>query len=220
MMPQAESDSFFMSLFDDPVDPAFNHLPRDGVVNYYGPMVSKSQADQYFDVLHRTLPWQHDQALIHGCLITTARQVVWYGDLAYAYTYSGTTRHALAWTCELLELKAMVEQLSGCRFNACLLNLYNDGDTAMAWHSDDEKGLGKEAAIASVSLGAPRKFVFKHKREPALQIPLMLAHGSLLLMHGTTQSHWLHSLPKSKKVTTPRINLTFRSMLASTAPCP
>ncbi len=207
-----------MSLFEAPIDPAFNHLPSDGIVNYHGRVLPTKQANYYFDALHQTLPWQHDQALIYGRLITTVRRVAWYGDHAYAYTYSGATRHALAWTSELSELKTLVEQHTECSFNACLLNLYDDGGTGMAWHSDDEKSLGKNAAIASLSLGTPRKFVFKHKRESTLQVALILEHGSLLLMHGTTQSHWLHSIPKSKKITNPRINLTFRTMVAATIP--
>lgn len=203
-------------LFEDPIYPRSNILPREGVVNYYGQILSTKQANQYFDAIYQTIPWQHDQALIYGNLITTLRKVAWFGDEAYAYTYSGTTRHALPWTPELTELKELVEMRTGRSFNSCLLNLYEDGATGMAWHSDDEKALGKNASIASISLGAPRKFYFKNKRDSTMKVSLVLEHGSLLLMQETTQTHWLHSLPKTKKVRQPRINLTFRTMVAST----
>ena len=115
-------------------------------------------------------------------------------------------------TPELATLKLLVEKLTNNSFNSCLLNLYHDGNEGMAWHSDDEKSLGKDSTIASISLGAEREFRLKHKRGEE-KISVRLENGSLLVMKGSTQSHWLHCIPKSKKITTPRINLTFRSML-------
>jgi alkylated DNA repair dioxygenase AlkB len=138
--------------------------------------------------------------------------VAWYGNDNYNYAYSNINRQALAWTKELLELKALVEKRTGETFNSCLLNLYHNGDEGMAWHSDDEKTLGENSAIASFSFGAERKFSFKHKQTKEV-ISMMLEHGSLLVMKGTTQTHWLHCLPKSKRITTPRVNLTFRTMI-------
>ncbi|MGC1927444.1 MAG: alpha-ketoglutarate-dependent dioxygenase AlkB [Candidatus Nitrosopolaris sp.] len=105
----------------------------------------------------------------------------------------------------------MVEKLTETKFNSCLLNLYHNGSEGIAWHSDDEKSLEKNSTIASLSLGAERKFSFKHKQTKQT-ISLVLEHGSLLIMEDATQTYWLHSLPKSKKITGPRINLTFRTM--------
>ena len=194
-------------------DPAANLLPCDGTVNYHGPILAPAEAQRCFEALLSEVPWKNDEAILFGKHIVTARKVAWYGDSDYAYTYSGTTKQALAWTAELLVLKALVERHAGCAFNSCLLNLYHDGSEGMAWHSDDERSLGRDSAIASLSLGAERRFAFKHKRRPELAASLLLEHGSLLVMQGSTQTHWLHSLPKTKKVSAARINLTFRTMV-------
>ena len=151
-----------MDLFRN--DPAVNLLPMDGTVNYYGRIFEHAESGRYYEALLRTIPWKHDEAIIFGKHIVTARKVAWYGDSNYAYAYSGTTKQALLWTKELRELKALVEKLSGATFNSCLLNLYHDGSEGMAWHSDDEKSLGRNTTIASLSFGAERKFCFKHKR--------------------------------------------------------
>ena len=119
-----------------------------------------------------------------------------------------------SWTPELLELKAIVESICGRTFNSCLLNLYHTGEEGMAWHSDDEKTLEPDGAIASLSLGAERKFSFRH-RKTRETISLQLEPGSLLVMHGATQTHWMHALPKTKKVMVPRVNLTFRTMVVA-----
>jgi len=195
-------------------DPLANLLPADGIVHYHGPVLPPAAAWRYYDALLKGIPWKNDEAIIFGKHIVTARKVAWYGDREYAYTYSGTTKQALVWTPELRELKALVEKLCGDTFNSCLLNLYHDGNEGMAWHSDDEKSLGKNTTIASLSFGAERKFAFKHKRtgETVTQV---LEHGSLLIMKGTCQTYWLHRLPPTKKITTPRINLTFRTIVLS-----
>jgi alkylated DNA repair dioxygenase AlkB len=192
-------------------DPFANLLACDGTVLYHGPVLPAADADRYFDLLGRTVPWQHDEVVMFGRRITTAREVAWYGDEGCAYTYSGATKLPLAWAPGLLELKTLVEEITGSVFNSCLLNRYPSGAEGMGWHSDDEKSLVRDACIASVSLGAARKFVFKHKRQP-LKTELVLEHGSLLEMKGATQTYWLHRLPPSKKITAPRINLTFRTM--------
>jgi Alkylated DNA repair protein len=189
-----------------------NLLPYNGIVNYYGKVMSAEKAGHYLDTLLNTIQWKNDEAIIFGRHIITKRKVAWYGDDGYSYTYSNTTKQALAWTKELLELKAVVEDITDEKFNSCLLNLYHDGNEGMAWHSDDEKSLGKDTSIASLSFGAERKFALKHRvrKEPA---GLILEHGSLLVMKGSTQTHWLHSPPKSTKIKTARVNLTFRTMI-------
>ena len=201
-----------MQLFDIEADPRHNHLPYDGTVQYYGKVIQEMVADDYFEKLMQNIAWENDQAIIFGRQITTKRKVAWYGDQGYEYTYSNVNRYALPWTVELLELRQRVQQLTGERFNSCLLNLYHTGEEGMAWHSDDETDLKKNGAIASLSFGAERKFAFKHKQSKE-KVELYLEHGSLLVMKDTTQSHWLHRLPPTQKVTTARINLTFRTIV-------
>ena len=201
-----------MQLFDIEADPKHNHLPYEGTVQYYGKVIQEMVADDYFEKLMQNIAWENDQAIIFGRQITTKRKVAWYGDQGYEYTYSNVNRYALPWTVELLELRQRVQQLTGERFNSCLLNLYHTGEEGMAWHSDDETDLKKNGAIASLSFGAERRFAFKHKQSKE-KVELYLEHGSLLVMKDTTQSHWLHRLPPTKKVTTARINLTFRTIV-------
>jgi alkylated DNA repair dioxygenase AlkB len=189
-----------------------NLLPKDGTVNYYGKVLASKEADQYFDLLTQNILWENDEVIILGKHIITKRKAAWYGDSDYSYTYSNTTKQALAWTKELSQLKQIVEELAETKFNSCLLNLYHNGDEGMGWHSDDEKSLGKNNTIASLSFGAERNFLFKHKQTKQI-ISLVLEHGSLLIMKDATQMNWLHSLPKSKNVTRPRINLTFRTII-------
>ena len=192
-------------------DPTANLLPCNGTVNYYGAILPHDESRKYYETLLHAIPWKHDEVIIFGKHMVTARKVAWYGDRDYPYTYSGTTKQALPWTAELLALKRLVENLAGATFNSCLLNLYEDGNSGMAWHSDDEKVLGKNPTIASLSFGAERKFCFKHKQTQQTA-SLILESGSLLIMKGATQHHWLHRLPKSKNIKDPRINLTFRTM--------
>lgn len=201
-----------MQLFDIEADPRHNHLPYDGTVQYYGKVIQEMVADDYFEKLMQNIAWENDQAIILGRQITTKRKVAWYGDQGYEYTYSNVNRYALPWAVELLELRQRVQQLTGERFNSCLLNLYHTGEEGMAWHSDDETDLKKNGVIASLSFGAERKFAFKHKQSKE-KVELYLEHGSLLVMKDTTQSHWLHRLPPTKKVSTARINLTFRTIV-------
>ena len=199
-----------MKLFDE--DPLLNLLPYNGTVNYFGRILSKREADRYYEMLLDTIEWKNDEAVIFGKRIVTSRKVAWYAEKNFPYTYSNTTKHALPWTKELLELKQLAEEKTGAGFNSCLLNLYHNGDEGMAWHSDDEKALLKNGAIASLSFGAERKFGFKHKRTKET-VSLQLEHGSLLVMKDETQTHWMHRLPPTTKITTPRINLTFRTIM-------
>jgi alkylated DNA repair dioxygenase AlkB len=189
-----------------------NLLYRDGIVNYYGKIMTSLEANRYFELLSNNILWENDKAIIFGKSIVTKRKVAWYGDTEYLYTYSNSTKQALSWTKELLGLKQMIENVSGSNYNSCLLNLYHNGNEGIAWHSDDEESLGKNNNIASLSLGAERKFLFKHKLTKQT-VSILLEHGSLLVMKGSTQTNWLHSLPKSKKISQPRINLTFRSIM-------
>jgi alkylated DNA repair dioxygenase AlkB len=193
-------------------DDTGNLLPKDGTVNYYGKVLPSREANQYFDLLIRNILWKNDEVVIFGKHIVTKRKAAWYGDSDYLYAYSNTTKQALAWTKELCELKQVVEEIVGTTFNSCLLNLYHNGDEGMGWHSDDEESLGKNNTIASLSLGAERNFLFRHKQTKQI-VSLVLEHGSLLIMKDVTQGNWLHSLPKSRNIIDSRINLTFRTIL-------
>jgi len=199
------------------IDKDRNRLPYDGTVNYYGKLLKKEEADFYLERLLETIEWRNDEAVIFGRRIITKRKVAWYGDKPFEYTYSNTTKYALPWTNELLELKSIVEKEIGESFNSCLLNLYHTGEEGMAWHSDGEADLKKNGAIGSLSLGAERKFAFKHKQSGE-KAELILEHGSLLVMKDTTQTHWLHRLPPTKKITAPRVNLTFRTIVEPYTP--
>lgn len=201
-----------MDLFEGLTEQPRNRLNKDGVVLYYGQIMSLSDANHYFNILLRKIDWKNDEAVIYGKKIVTKRKVAWYGDKPFEYTYSNTTKQALPWIEELLDLKKIVEQKTGETFNSCLLNLYHDGAEGMAWHSDGEKDLRKDGAIGSLSFGAERKFSFKHKSTKE-SISLTLQHGSLLVMKGTTQTYWQHRLPPTKKVSRARINLTFRTIV-------
>ena len=201
-----------MDLFNNQIDTLRNLLPKDGTVNYYGKLMIRERADHFFNSLLITIPWKNDEAIIFGKRIITKRKVAWYGDDAFEYSYSNTTKKALPWTTELLELKGLVEQKTNETYNSCLLNLYHNGDEGMAWHSDAEKDLKKNAAIASLSFGAERNFAFKHKQTKET-VSFTLEHGSLLIMKDTTQTYWLHRLPPTKKILTPRVNLTFRTII-------
>ena len=186
-----------------------NLLPVDGHVEYFPDFLNAESSDRFFETLESTIAWQADQLKMFGKLLTLKRKIAWYGDAPYAYRYSQSTKIALPWTPELCQLKAQLEDFSGESFNSCLLNYYHHGGDSMGWHRDNEKTMTSGATIASISLGAERLFKFKHK-DAQLAQSILLEHGSLLLMKGETQQHWKHSLPASKKITTPRINLTFR----------
>ncbi len=186
-----------------------NILPYDGESYYFGKVFNSENSSHYFDRLVRTISWKNDEVIIFGKRIITKRETAWYGDDGCEYVYSGISRKPMPWTNELSELKKMAEKISENKFNSCLLNLYHDGDEGMSWHSDDESSLGKDIVIASISFGAERKFVFRHKKTKE-KISTILEDGSLLVMKGQTLFNWHHALPKSKKIKQPRINLTFR----------
>ena len=189
-----------------------NLLPNDGALFYYPQAINNIKSAEYVDSLLKHIEWKNDEVKIFGKHFITNRKVAWYSDNGISYTYSNIIKKGLVWTNELLEIKNLVEQISGESYNSCLLNLYHTGEEGMGWHSDDEKSIVKNSAIASVSFGAMRKFSLKHKTQDQ-KISMTLENGSLLLMKDEIQRYWLHSLPKSKKIISPRINLTFRKMV-------
>jgi len=189
-----------------------NILPCDGVVKYRGSVFTLGESDDHLARLIAEIPWKHDETIIFGKRIVTKRKVAWFADGGRPYAYSGTAKQAHSWTEHLLTLKSMAEKISGATCNSCLLNLYHDGSEGMGWHSDDERSLTEGAPILSMSFGAERKFSFRHKTTRQT-VSVFLESGSLLVMAGETQKHWHHQLPKSAKVFSPRVNLTFRSAI-------
>ena len=194
--------------------PTDNLLPCDGKVNDLGIVIDYPSALYY--ALLTTLPWQSDIVTLFGKTHVTTRQIVWMGDSDASYQYSGHTRQAIAWTDSVFHVKHHVEQQLlkigiHANFNSCLLNYYPSGDDGMGYHADDEKELGNQPIIASLSLGATRKFVFKHKKTQD-KIELYLESGQLIVMHGDTQKFWKHTITKTKTVSEGRISLTFRQM--------
>ena len=196
-----------MDLFN--TDSLQNKLPFDGEVINYGLVLSIKECRQYLECFLKADFWKQDKLVMFGKHITTSRKIAWFGDSNFEYNYSGTKKIALKWTSELLQLKQLVEEKTGTKFNSCLLNLYHNGNEGMGWHTDNEKELGKNPVIASLSFGATRKFSFKHNTTKK-KVDLLLEAGNLLTMQGETQENWVHSVPKSKKVIHPRVNLTFR----------
>lgn len=189
-----------------------NLLSGESIAESHGIIFNKDEIESLFYLLIEEIAWVNDEVLIFGKKVITKRKTAWYGEKPFAYTYSHTTKIALPWTETLKLIKNKVEEISNEKYNSCLLNLYHDGKEGMGWHSDDEKMIVPKSAIASVSFGAMRKFVFKHKIDKT-QVSTILENGSLLVMKGETQIDWLHSLPKSVKIKTPRINLTFRMIV-------
>lgn len=186
-----------------------NLLPRDGTVFYRAALLGQAAADSSFEALMAADFWQQDEVVMFGRRRILSRKMAWFGDVPYGY--AGSLKLPVAWDAEVLRVKTLVEAECGCSFNSCLLNRYADGGEGMGWHADNESTLVPGATIASVSFGAERLFRFKH-RTTHEQVELALQHGSLLLMEGETQSHWVHALPKSRRIVAPRINLTFRFM--------
>lgn len=169
-----------------------------------------AEADRLFAALRAGIDWQQEEILIFGERRRVPRLVAWHGDPGAMYTYSGTAHAPLPWNAELLLVRERLQSMTGHRYNSVLLNLYRDGRDGMGWHADDERELGPNPVIASVSFGAARRFCLRHRRRRDLRIDLTLAHGSLLVMSGATQHHWVHALPKATAPVGERINLTFR----------
>jgi alkylated DNA repair dioxygenase AlkB len=190
-----------------------NIIAQDGIALYHEKVLTDEQIKPLYDKLLNNINWENERVVMFGKEIITKRKVAFYSDPLIAYTYSSKTKIGLPWKDPLFILKNIVESLTKQTYNACLLNLYHNGEEAMGWHCDNEKEIIANSSIASLSIGASRKFSFKHKVTKET-ISIQLGNGSLLEMKGTIQSHWLHTLPKSKKITESRINLTFRQMHA------
>jgi alkylated DNA repair dioxygenase AlkB len=184
-------------------------LPRDGAVFLCPHALAEAEADRLFADLRDHIDWRQEVATVMGRRLPIPRLTAWHG--AAGYVYSGIRMQPAPWTPALLELKALAETLAGEPFDSVLLNLYRTGRDSVSWHADNEPGLGQNPVIASLSLGAVRRFQLKHRRSGE-RVAIDLPHGSCLIMAGATQHHWLHQLPKTAQAVGPRINLTFRQM--------
>lgn len=196
-----------LKLFDDPE----NVLPFDGEAYYIPNFINSNEAIALFQLLEEEINWTNEELILFGRKVVLSRKVAFCGDKGLTYTYSNRLKVAIEWSPILDKLKNKVSEICKASFNACLLNFYHSGNEGMGWHSDNEKELVEQATIASISLGDSRDFVFKHKNTKQ-SIRIHLESGSLLVMKGTIQEHWLHALPKTKKSKNPRMNLTFRIM--------
>lgn len=185
------------------------NLP-DSDITYYPNFIERAMADSYFQSLKEETPWQQDNITVFGKTYAQPRLTALYGNNSKPYSYSKLVMAPHKFTPQLLEIKNKVETCTGVVFTTCLLNLYRNGQDSNGWHADNEKELGKNPIIASVTLGQERFFHLKHRKDKNLKQKILLQHGSLLLMKGATQEHWLHQVPKTAKVIDERINLTFR----------
>ena len=190
-----------------------NLAPFDGELYLIKQFYRLPEADRLFAALQTGLDWQEESIFIFGRWVKVPRLMCWYGDADAYYRYSGVNHQPLPWTTELQSVREKVELLCRCAFNSVLANLYRDGKDSMGCHADDEKELGLNPVIASLSLGDERLLKLHHKKRKET-VDVILGHGDLLVMAGTLQHHWRHSIPKTQKLKTPRINLTFRRILA------
>lgn len=201
-----------LTLQRGPMQTPNNLLPKDGDVRLYPAVFDEPKADRLFEALTEEIAWKQEPIRIFGKMVLQPRLTAWYGDEGRSYSYSGITMTPMSWTPSLLEIKARVEDIFGMSFNSALLNLYRDEKDSVGWHRDNEKELGPNPTIASVSFGVTREFQFRHGTEKNLRVTLPLPHGSVLLMSGETQHHWHHAIPKKRTSLGPRINITFRSL--------
>ena len=182
----------------------------DADVRLWSQAFAPAEADELLAVLLTNISWQQEDILMFGTPRRVPRLVAWHGDPGTAYTYSGTAHEPLPWTAALQRIRDRVQDLTRHSFNSVLLNRYRDGRDGMGWHADDERELGRDPAIASVSLGATRHFKLRHRRLRDAVATIELAHGDLLLMAGATQHAYVHSVPKTTRPVAERINLTLR----------
>lgn len=201
-----------MPLFNDHKSHFEPNIP-DANLQYYPEFLNSDEANTMFLKFLQELKWEQHNIKIFGKSIPQPRLTALYAENTTPYSYSNLTLEPHLFPDELAALQKKITDLTGTNFTHCLTNLYRDGMDSMGWHADDEKELGKNPVIASLSLGAVRKFQMKHKIKKEHRFTLELAHGSLLIMQGTTQDFWKHQLPKTKKVHNSRINLTFRKIL-------
>jgi alkylated DNA repair dioxygenase AlkB len=191
-------------------DPAGQHIPlKDGELVYYPQFFTLPEANRYMQLLMTTVNWQQEGMMMYGKQVPFPRLMAWYGSAGSSYAFSGKVYTPERWTDELLEIKDRITPVAGVDFNSVLLNRYRNGKDSMGWHADDEPELGINPVIASVNLGASRRFMLRHVKE-GHKFELELQHGSLLIMQGVLQHHWQHQVPKTAKVLRERINLTFR----------
>ena len=185
-------------------------------VEYFEDFFDLDECNTIIPRLNSDINWMREKITMWGKKIITKRRIAWYGDEGRSYTYSGTTFQPSTWNQILLRIKDRVESKTSHKFNSVLLNDYKDGSVGMGWHSDDEKELGKNPIIASLSFGANRDFILKHREKKDIEkVKIHLKNGSLLLMLDSTQHYWKHSIPKRLKVKNSRINLTFRKIINS-----
>ena len=186
-------------------------MPSMEQLQYHPLLFDPQEQSLLMNALQEEIPWKQEHIKLFGKTHPTPRLTAWHGDTHCVYKYSGVVNQPFPWTPSLITIKTRIESLSnGATFNCVLLNFYRDGSDKMGWHSDDEKELGPNPSIASVSFGATRRFDFKHKTEANNKFSIHLESGSLLLMQGDMQHHWLHQIPAQKRIQEPRINLTFR----------
>ena len=173
--------------------------------------IQKKQAEHYFHAIQAQVDWTQANIKLFGRSVKTPRLCAWYGDPEVVYRYSGVTNYPRPWFADLVMLRQKVERQTRSRFNSVLLNLYRDGQDSMGYHADDEPELGATPVIASLSLGASRRFILKHRFKKTLPtLKLDLSPGSLLVMSGNTQQYWVHGISKTRRHVKSRINLTFR----------
>ena len=190
-----------------------NLLDKDGEAFFFENVFSKEESDQYLMKLQNEIAWRQEPIKIFGKSVMQPRLTAWYGDADKTYRYSGLLMTPQAWSPSLLEIKKRVEALAAVEFTSVLLNFYRNERDSMGWHRDNEKELGQNPVIGSVSFGATRRFDFRHYFEKSLKSSVDLTHGSFLLMKGATQQNWEHSIQKSSRPIGPRINLTFRVLI-------
>ena len=187
-------------------------LPSDGSAVLFPDFLCESDADKYFSGLHNNTPWEQNFIRLFGKEVSEPRLSTWHAEADLPYTYSGVPRTPHPWKEPLSSLRTACEAHTGQSFNGALLNLYRTGLDAMGWHSDDEAVNGPNPVIASISLGAERRFDFRHKESREV-ISVVLPHGSLLVMSGACQTFWLHRIAKTTRQAEPRINVTFRRLI-------
>ncbi len=201
-----------MNLFQESKEPIILNLP-DADITYYPAIYNLAKAQNIFEELYNNTVWQQDDITIFGKTHAQPRLTALYANNTNSYSYSGITMHPTPFSPLLQKIKTTVEQYTHHHFTTCLLNLYRNEQDSNGWHADNEKELGINPIIASLSFGAPRWFHLKHRNEKQYKAKILLEPGSLLVMKGTTQQFWLHQIPKKKISTPPRINLTFRTVL-------
>ncbi|WP_348800623.1 alpha-ketoglutarate-dependent dioxygenase AlkB family protein [Flavobacterium adhaerens] len=189
--------------------PIFLDLPNAEII-YFQNFLSEEKANWIFEELKKNTPWQQDEITVYGKKHLQPRLTALYGNDEKSYSYSNIKMHPHHWTSLLQEIRTLVEDLTKTNFTTVLINYYRDGNDSNGWHADNEKELGTNPTIASLSLGAERNFQLKHNSNSSIKKNIILENGSLLVMKGTTQHFWKHQIPKTTKIIGPRINLTFR----------